>query len=145
MVLGYYSKAKLASGVVKLVLSTVIHAPQVHEAQLLVCVEWACWCQHRGWWGLLFQYNIWYKHVSLFPYMQIIPSNHHNGLSQGSKRSLVCYNDVIMSAMACQITSLTIVYPPFIQAEIRENIKAPCHWPLYGEFTGDQWIPRTKV
>ena len=25
-----------------------------------------------------------------------------------------------------------------------ENIKAPRHWPLWGEFTGDRWIPRTK-
>ena len=30
------------------------------------------------------------------------------------------------------------------QADIKENIKALCHWPLWGEFTGDQWIPRTK-
>ena len=27
---------------------------------------------------------------------------------------------------------------------IIENIKAPRHWPLCGEFTGDQWIPRTN-
>ena len=33
---------------------------------------------------------------------------------------------------------------PFIQAQIKENIKAPRHWPLCGEFTGDQWIPRTN-
>ena len=46
-----------------------------------------------------------------------------------------------MSAMASQITSLTIVYST---AQIIENIKAPRHWPLCGEFTGDQWIPRTK-
>ena len=26
----------------------------------------------------------------------------------------------------------------------RENIKAPRHWPLCGEFTGDRWIPRTN-
>ena len=32
----------------------------------------------------------------------------------------------------------------FIQAQTKENIKAPCHWPLCGEFTGDRWIPRTK-
>ena len=31
----------------------------------------------------------------------------------------------------------------FIQAPIKENIKAPRHWPLCGEFTGDQWIPRS--
>ena len=29
-------------------------------------------------------------------------------------------------------------------AQIKENIKAPRHWPLCGEFTGDRWIPRTK-
>ena len=33
---------------------------------------------------------------------------------------------------------------PFIQAQIKENIKAPRHWPLCGEFIGDRWIPRTK-
>ena len=33
---------------------------------------------------------------------------------------------------------------PFIQAQIKENIKAPSHWPLGGEFTGDRWIPRTN-
>ena len=26
----------------------------------------------------------------------------------------------------------------FIQAQIKENTKAPRHWPLYGEFTKDQ-------
>ena len=28
---------------------------------------------------------------------------------------------------------------PFIQAQIKGNIKAPRHWPLWGEFTGHQW------
>ena len=32
----------------------------------------------------------------------------------------------------------------FIQAQIKENIKAPRHWPLWGEVTGDRWISRTK-
>ena len=27
----------------------------------------------------------------------------------------------------------------FIRAQIKENIKAPRHWPLCGEFTGDRW------
>ena len=30
------------------------------------------------------------------------------------------------------------------KAQIKENIKAQCHWPLWGEFTRDRWIPRTK-
>ena len=32
-----------------------------------------------------------------------------------------------------------------VQAHIKENIKAPRHWPLCGEFIGDWWIPRTKA
>ena len=44
-----------------------------------------------------------------------------------------------MSAMASQITGVSIV-----QAQIKEDIKAPRDWPLWGESTGDQWIPRTK-
>ena len=31
-----------------------------------------------------------------------------------------------------------------IKAQIKENIKAPRHWPLWGEFTDTRWIPRTK-
>ena len=27
---------------------------------------------------------------------------------------------------------------PFVQAQIKENIKAPRNWPLWGEFTGDK-------
>ena len=33
---------------------------------------------------------------------------------------------------------------PFIQTQIKENIKAPCYWPLCGEFTGHRWFPRTN-
>ena len=33
---------------------------------------------------------------------------------------------------------------PFIQAQIKENIKAPRHWPLCEEFIGDQWISLTN-
>ena len=31
-----------------------------------------------------------------------------------------------------------------IPSQTKENIKAPRHWPLWGEFAGDRWIPRTK-
>ena len=51
------------------------------------------------------------------------------------------YNDVIMSAMASQITSLTIVYSGADQ----ENTKAPRHWPLWGEFTGDREFPAQRA
>ena len=31
------------------------------------------------------------------------------------------------------------------KAWIKENIKGPRHWPLWGEFTGDRWIPGKKA
>ena len=59
--------------------------------------------------------------------------------------ALLHYNDVIMSVITSQINSLAILFTQsFIQAQIKENIKAPRHWPLWGEFTGDRWIHRTK-
>ena len=78
---------------------------------------------------------------------------------------LAHYNAVIMGTMASQITSLLDCFTShvgepagvwnrlpvsrlftqaFIQAQIKENIKAPRHWPLWGEFTSHRWIPRTK-
>ena len=48
-----------------------------------------------------------------------------------------------MSAMAPQITS-PLFAQMLGQAQIKENIKVPRHWPLCGEFTGDRWIPRTE-
>ena len=35
--------------------------------------------------------------------------------------------------------------PNRFQTQIKENIKTPRHWPLWGDFTGDRWIPRTKA
>ena len=65
-----------------------------------------------------------------------------------AKQSLIelClhYCDVILGAMGSQITSVTIVYSTIHSGDIKENIQAPRHWPLCGEFTGDRWIPRTK-
>ena len=48
------------------------------------------------------------------------------------------YNDVIMCAMACEITSLTVVYSFVYSDADQRNIKALCYWPLWGEFTGDR-------
>ena len=48
------------------------------------------------------------------------------------------YDDIIMSAIASQITSLTIVYSIVYSDADKKNIKAPRHWPLCGEFTGDR-------
>ena len=49
-----------------------------------------------------------------------------------------------MGAIASQITSLTIVYSIVCSEADQRKIKAPRHWPLCREFTGDRWIPRTN-
>ena len=49
-----------------------------------------------------------------------------------------------MNAMASQITSASIVCSSVCSGAVKENVKAPRHWPLWWEFPGDRWIPRTK-
>ena len=49
-----------------------------------------------------------------------------------------------MSAVASQINGASIVYSTGFSGTDKENIKALSHWSLWGEFTGDRWIPRTK-
>ena len=53
------------------------------------------------------------------------------------------YGDVIMSTMASQITAVSIVFAA-ISSQMKENIKALCHWPLWGGSTSHRWIPLTK-
>ena len=71
-------------------------------------------------------------------------------LSPKHEDRLICvpynnhYSGVIMAAMVFQITSLTIITQPLIQAQIKENINAPRYQPLCENITDDRWIPRTK-
>ena len=58
--------------------------------------------------------------------------------------NLAHYGDVVMGVIASPITSLTIVYSIVYSGANQRNIKAPRHWPLCVEFTGDWWIPRTN-
>ena len=55
--------------------------------------------------------------------------------------SALHYSDFIMSEMASQIISVSMVCSTVFRAQFKENIKAPRRWPLWGEFTGDRWIP----
>ena len=52
--------------------------------------------------------------------------------------------DVNMNAMASKSPASRLFTLLFVQVQIKDNTKAPRHWPLLGEFTGDRWIPRTK-
>ena len=71
------------------------------------------------------------------------PDERADGRADGRDNSKVQFShnsDVIMIEMASPIISLTIVTQLFIQAQIKENIKAPRHWrcegysPVIGEF-----------
>ena len=91
----------------------------------------------------------WYEfNLSLADGGTSVNSNSHDdyGLNK-MKATDMCmkshYNDVIMGAIASQITSFTIVFQPFIQTHIK-NKKIPRRWPLCGQITGDWWIPRTN-
>ena len=46
-----------------------------------------------------------------------------------------------MDTIASKITSSTIITQPFIQMQIKENIKVLRHLPLCGEFTGGGEFP----
>ena len=47
--------------------------------------------------------------------------------------NIIHYNDVIMGALSSQITSPQLFTQTFIHAQMKENIKAPRHWPLCGD------------
>ena len=88
----------------------------------------------------------WLSHVS-----KRGPWEPSTGIFSLGYRGISHYNDVMMSVMASQmsmslsqITNLTIVYLTVYLGADQRNIKAPRHWPLWGEFTGDRWIPDTK-
>ena len=55
------------------------------------------------------------------------------------------YIDVIMTTIASQINSLTVVYSTVYSDADQRNIKAPCHWPLCGEFSGTGEFPAQRA
>ena len=71
------------------------------------------------------------KRCSAFGSRIVMTLGHHSDV----KWAPCHYIDVIMNAMTSQITGLFA--QPFVQTQIKENIKAPRHWPLWGESTGD--------
>ena len=54
------------------------------------------------------------------------------------------YGDVIMSAIASQITSLTIVYSAVYSGADQREHQSYAPLAFVREFTGDRWIPHTK-
>ena len=95
----------------------------VHVLYMLLCDDRASCKTACGWWVILYKYVLIKKNKK--------KKNHqpHNGL---------------LNCLFRHIWKKTWFTELFIQAQMKENIKAPRHWPLWGEFTGDRWIPLTK-
>ena len=65
-------------------------------------------------------------------------------ICNANQHVIVHYSDVIMSVMASQITGISLFAQPYVQVQIKENIKALHHWPLWEASTSAWWIPLTK-
>ena len=72
----------------------------------------------------------------MFPLAQGVPND-------ATRYWVPHYSDVMMRTMASQIAIALLFAQPFVQAYIKQNIKAPLHWPLWRESTGDRLIPLT--
>ena len=57
---------------------------------------------------------------------------------------LIHYSDVIISAMASQTTGVSIVYSNACSGVDQRKHQSSASLTFLGEFTGDQWISRTK-
>ena len=90
-----------------------------------------------------------------FIYIHVIHVYPMNNAHVYTLLCFVCYGYIFSSCEFITVTSLwarwrlkspalRLSTPLFIQAQIKENIKTPCHWPLWGEFTDDRWILSTK-
>ena len=82
-------------------------------------------------------------------FMSDVVTKRRNGTSTAQVRfkELLTYHygDIIMGTWpAHQIIIPPLFTQPFSQAQIKENIKAPRHWLLCGEFTVHRWIPRAN-
>ena len=50
-----------------------------------------------------------------------------------------------MTTIGLKSPALRLFTRPFIQTQIKENIKAPRHWPLCGEFIGTGEFPAQRA
>ena len=87
----------------------------------------------------------------------------NSGIGNRTSRPTLCYVNKALMMYMCGVFNVLIITvtsewarwrlkspasrlftQPFIQAQIKENINAPRHWPLCGKFAGGRWIPRTN-
>ena len=69
---------------------------------------------------------------------------HWNEIYAGCSAQSAHYIDVHYDGVSNQPAS-RLFTQPFIQTQIKENIKAPRHWPLCVEFTGTGEFPAQRA
>ena len=84
------------------------------------------------------------------PFMRGIHRSPVNSPHKGQWRgvlmfSLIHYTDVILTTMASQITSLTVVYSTVYSDADQRKHQIPRHWPLCGAFTGTSEFPAQRT
>ena len=83
----------------------------------------------------IFNFNGGLVHESERPHIQVDDNNIEVGH----------HSDVIMSAMASEITGVSSVcLTVYSGADQRKHQSSASGWPLWGDFTNGRWIPRTK-
>ena len=112
-----------------------------HRFNLLVpnkiCCCCSCHIQHVQWflsWLDKFQPHLLMSDINV------------GGYFSWHERTCLHYIYIIMTMGGCLKSPASRLFTQsFIQAQIKENIKAPHHWPLYGEFTGTGEFPAQRA
>ena len=86
------------------------------------------------WWRSSWTYRGWVKHVDLNK------SSHH-----WFRLWLAITVTSLWARWRLKSPASRLFAQRFVHALIKENIKAPSRWPLWGESTGDQCIPSQRV
>ena len=90
-----------------------------------------------------------WKHFPCYwPFVGEFTGHRWNPLTEASDAELWCFLCITMTSQwgrwRLKSPASRVFAQPFIRTQMKVNIKAPRHWPLCGEFTGDRWIPRTN-
>ena len=108
------------------------YALHVHFSWTCILLRRICFKQMIRIRTALNQYYITTNHIHIkwllihYPYLP----EHHSDVTRTTRRLKWLANSLFVQ--------------PFVQVYIKEYIKAPRHWPLWGESTNDRWISLTK-
>ena len=68
-----------------------------------------------------------------------------SGAPQTWRHNIHHYDDIIMTTVSSQITSLAVVYSIVYSGADERKHQTPRHWPLCGEFTGTGEFPAQRA